>query len=152
MATINQRIENIKKELDEILRDPQYNNLVSFPVAELSKKEQAVLRKCDRSVDRLQHEYRLLLRARKIMNEEIFHLGDIWECQAEIGEKYPQYKEPIRAGCGILFAARIIQLSFGKRYYLLFYKYPIKIDFETSDAKVYVIHPGNFIRHYKKDE
>lgn len=53
---------------------------------------------------------------------------------------------------GILLAAKAIRKSFGKKYYLPLYKYPILIDFGTPDGRICMIHPSNFVSYTSKKE
>ena len=50
-----------------------------------------------------------------------------------------------RSCCGNIPAAKAIRKSFGKKYYLPLYKYPILIDFGTPDGQICVVHPSNFV-------
>ena len=63
---------------------------------------------------------------------------------------YPGYDRPITAESGILLAAEAIRKSFGKKYYLPLYKYPILIDFGTPDGQICVIHSSNYISYTSK--
>lgn len=65
---------------------------------------------------------------------------------------YPGYERPITADSGILLAAEAIRKSFGRKYYLPLYKYPILIDFGTPDGQICVIHPSNYISYTSKKE
>ena len=67
-------------------------------------------------------------------------------------QQYPEYEKPVTAYSGILFAAEAIRKSFGRKYYLLLYKYPILIDFGTSNNQICIIHPSNFIEYRTKNE
>ena len=81
---------------------------------------------------------------------EVFTLDDINKCRMEIMRLYPGYDRPITAESGILLAAEAIRKSFGKKYYLPLYKYPILIDFGTPDGQICVIHPSNYISYTSK--
>lgn len=70
----------------------------------------------------------------------------------EIMRQHPGYERPITAESGILLAAEAIRKSFGRKYYLPLYKYPIKIDFGTPDGQICVIHPSNYISYTSKKE
>ena len=59
--------------------------------------------------------------------------------------QHPGYERPIMTESGILLAAKAIRKSFGKKYYLPLYKYPILIDFGTPDGQICVVHPSNFV-------
>ena len=63
----------------------------------------------------------------------------------EVMRQHPGYERPIMTESGILLAAEAIRKSFGKKYYLPFYKYPILIDFGTPDGRICVVHPSNFV-------
>ena len=90
----------------------------------------------------LSREYELTLRLLRIIRGEVFTLDDI--------RLYPGYDRPITAESGILLAAEAIRKSFGKKYYLPLYKYPILIDFGTPDGQICVIHPSNYISYTSK--
>lgn len=74
-------------------------------------------------------------------------MDDINKCRLEIMREYPEYERPITARSGILFAAEAIRKSFGHKYYLPLYKYPIRIDFGTQNGRICVVHPCNFIEY-----
>ena len=98
----------------------------------------------------LSREYELTLRLLRIIRGEVFTLDDINKCRMEIMRLYPGYDRPITAESGILLAAEAIRKSFGKKYYLPLYKYPILIDFGTPDGQICVIHPSNYISYTSK--
>ena len=124
MATFEERAERLKKELDEATNGDQRRNLF--------------------------REYELTLRLLRIIRGEVFTLDDINECRLEIMREYPEYGRPITAESGILLAAEAIRKSFGRKYYLPLYKYPILIDFGKPDGQICVIHPSNFISYTSK--
>lgn len=152
MATIHEKAAKIKQELDAALNDERYRNLSFVAGGNLTSGAHSYLRRHTEKIARLALDHKLCLRIQRIINGEVFTLKDIWECQADIREQYPQYVPPIHAQSGILFSAEAIRKSFGKRYYLILYKYPIKIDFGTPNGKVYIIHPSNFLESYTKEE
>ena len=119
MATFEEKAERLKKELEEATNDDQRRNL--------------------------SREYELTLRLLRIIRGEVFTLDDINKCRMEIMRLYPGYDRPITANSGILLAAEAIRKSFGKKYYLPLYKYPILIDFGTPDGRICVVHPSNFV-------
>ena len=106
MATFEEKAERLKKELEEATNDDQRRNL--------------------------SREYELTLRLLRIIRGEVFTLDDINKCRMEIMRLYPGYDRPITAESGILLAAEAIRKSFGKKYYLPLYKYPILIDFGNT--------------------
>ena len=108
MATFEEKAERLKKELEEAPNGDQRRNL--------------------------SHEYELTLRLLRIIREEVFTLDDINKCRQEIMRQHPGYERPITADSGILLAAEAIRKSFGRKYYLPLYKYPILIDFGTPDG------------------
>lgn len=125
MATFEEKAERLKKELEEATNDDQRRNL--------------------------SREYELTLRLLRIIRGEVFTLDDINKCRMEIMRRlYPGYDRPITAESGILLAAEAIRKSFGKKYYLPLYKYPILIDFGTPDGQICVIHPSNYISYTSK--
>lgn len=119
MATFEEKAERLKKELEEAPNGDQRRNL--------------------------SHEYELTLRLLRIIRGEVFTLDDINKCRMEIMRQYPGYERPITADSGILLAAEAIRKSFGRKYYLPLYKYPILIDFGTPDGQICVVHPSNFV-------
>ena len=119
MATFEERAEQLKKELEKAANGNQRRNL--------------------------SREYELTLRLLRIIRGEVFTLDDINKCRMEIMRLYPGYDRPITAESGILLAAEAIRKSFGKKYYLPLYKYPILIDFGTPDGRICVVHPSNFV-------
>ena len=126
MATFEERAEQLKKELEKAANGNQRRNLF--------------------------REYELTLRLLRIIRGEVFTLDDINKCRMEIMRQHPGYERPITAESGILLAAEAIRKSFGRKYYLPLYKYPILIDFGTSDRQICVIHPGNFVSYTSKKE
>lgn len=124
MATFEEKAERLKKELEEAPNGDQRRNL--------------------------SHEYELTLRLLRIIRGEVFTLDDINKCRMEIMRQYPGYERPITADSGILLAAEAIRKSFGRKYYLPLYKYPILIDFGTPDGQICVIHPSNYISYTSK--
>ena len=121
MATFEEKAERLKKELEEAANSNQRRNL--------------------------SREYELTLRLLRIIRGEVFMLDDINKCRLEIMREYPEYERPITARSGILFAAEAIRKSFGHKYYLPLYKYPIRIDFGTQNRRICVVHPSNFIEY-----
>uniref|UniRef100_UPI003FD85556 hypothetical protein n=1 Tax=Alistipes putredinis TaxID=28117 RepID=UPI003FD85556 len=119
MATFEEKAERLKKELEEAPNGDQRRNL--------------------------SHEYELTLRLLRIIRGEVFTLDDINKCRQEIMRQHPGYERPITADSGILLAAEAIRKSFGRKYYLPLYKYPILIDFGTPDGQICVVHPSNFV-------
>lgn len=119
MATFEEKAERLKKELEEAPNGDQRRNL--------------------------SHEYELTLRLLRIIRGEVFTLDDINKCRQEIMRQHPGYERPIMTESGILLAAKAIRKSFGKKYYLPLYKYPILIDFGTPDGQICVVHPSNFV-------
>ena len=126
MATFEERAEQLKKELEKAANGNQRRNLF--------------------------REYELTLRLLRIIRGEVFTLDDINKCRMEIMRLYPGYDRPITAESGILLAAEAIRKSFGRKYYLPLYKYPILIDFGVPDGRICVIHPSNFISYTSKKE
>lgn len=124
MATFEERAERLKKELEEAANGDRRRSL--------------------------SHEYELTLRLLRIIRGEVFTLDDINKCRMEIMRQHPGYDRPITAESGILLAAEAIRKSFGRKYYLPLYKYPILIDFGVPDGRIYVIHPSNFISYTSK--
>ena len=84
---------------------------------------------------------------KRIVDGDVFTLDDINKCRLEIMREYPEYERPITAHSGILLAAEAIRKSFGHKYYLPLYKYPIRIDFGTQNGRICVVHPSNFIEY-----
>ena len=126
MATFEEKAERLKKELEEAANGSQRRNL--------------------------SREYELTLRLLRIIRGEVFTLDDINECRLEIMREYPEYGRPITAESGILLAAEAIRKSFGRKYYLPLYKYPIRIDFGTPNGRISVVHPSNFIEYDKNGQ
>ena len=81
---------------------------------------------------------------KRIVDGNVFTLDDINKCRSLIMQEYPEYERPITARSGILFAAEAIRKSFGHKYYLPLYKYPIRIDFGTQNGRICVVHPSNY--------
>ncbi len=152
MGTIKEKIQRLKKELDEAIQDERYKNLSFVSGGNLTKSGRNFVRRHTDKIGRLAHEYDLHVRIQRIIDGEIFTLEDINRCQLEIMNRFSQYEHPIDSGSGILFAAEAIRKSFGGRFALILYRYPIKIDFETPNRRIYIIHPSNFIEYQKKQE
>lgn len=152
MASIEDKAVRLKNELAEALNDERYQNLSFVAGGNLTKGCRNYLQQHTEKICRLTCEYGLCLRIQRIINGEIFTLADIDKCRQEIMQQYPEYEKPITAYSGILFAAEAIRKSFGRKYYLLLYKYPILIDFETLNNRICVVHPSNFIEYYSKEE
>lgn len=87
---------------------------------------------------------------KRIVDGNVFTLDDINKCRSLIMQEYPEYERPITARSGILFAAETIRKSFGHKYYLPLYKYPIRIDFGMQNGRICVVHPSNFIEYEDK--
>ena len=124
MATFEERAEQLKKELEKAANGNQRRNL--------------------------SREYELTLRLLRIIRGEVFTLDDINKCRMEIMRQHSGYDRPITAESGLLLAAEAIRKSFGRKYYLPLYKYPILIDFGKPDGQICVIHPSNFISYTSK--
>ena len=124
MATFEERAEQLKKELEKAANSDQRRNL--------------------------SREYELTLRLLRIIRGEVFTLDDINKCRMEIMRQHSGYDRPITAESGLLLAAEAIRKSFGRKYYLPLYKYPILIDFGKPDGQICVIHPSNFIIYTSK--
>ncbi|WP_304952293.1 hypothetical protein [uncultured Alistipes sp.] len=152
MATIKEKIERLKKELEEASNDEKFRNLAFVAGGNLTKSGRAYIRRQTEKICRLSHEYDLYIRIQRIIDGEVFTLDDIDQCRLEIEKRYPQYQQPLDASSGILFAAEAIRKSFGNRFYLILYRYPIKIDFGTPNRRICIIHPSNFIEYEKKRE
>lgn len=88
---------------------------------------------------------------KRIVDGNVFTLDDINKCRSLIMQEYPEYERPITARSGILFAAEAIRKSFGHKYYLPLYKYPIRIDFGMQNGRICVVHPSNFIEYEDKN-
>lgn len=88
---------------------------------------------------------------KRIVNGNVFTLDDINKCRLLIMQEYPEYERPITARSGILFATEAIRKSFGHKYYLPLYKYPIRIDFGMQNGRICVVHPSNFIEYEDKN-
>lgn len=109
------------------------------------------LRQHSEKIQRLQQEYDRWIRLKRIIDGEVFTLDDIDKCRMEIMREYPEYECPITAHSGILLAAEAIRKSFGRKYYLPLYKYPIRIDFGTQNGQICIVHPSNFIEYEDKN-
>ena len=92
------------------------------------------------------------MRLLRIIRGEVFTLDDINKCRMEIMRQHSGYDRPITAESGLLLAAEAIRKSFGRKYYLPLYKYPILIDFGKPDGQICVIHPSNYISYTSKKE
>lgn len=88
---------------------------------------------------------------KRIVDGDVFTLDDINQCRLLIMQEYPEYKRPITAQSGILLAVEVIRKSFGRKYFLPLYRYPIKIDFGTPDNQICIIDGSNFIEYEKKN-
>lgn len=88
---------------------------------------------------------------KRIVNGDVFTLDDINKCRLLIMQEYPEYKRPITAQSGILFAVEAIRKSFGRKYFLPLYRYPIKIDFGTSDNRICIVDGSNFVEYEMKN-
>lgn len=88
---------------------------------------------------------------KRIVDGDVFTLDDINKCRLLIMQEYPEYMRPIMAKSGILFVAEVIRKSFGRKYFLPLYKYPIRIDFGTQNGRICVVHPSNFIEYEDKN-
>ena len=126
MATFEERAEQLKKELEKAANGNQRRNL--------------------------SREYELTVRLLRIIRGEVFTLDDINKCRMEIMRQHPGYDRHITAESGLLLAAEAIRKSFGRKYYLPLYKYPILIDFGKPDGQICVIHPSNYISYTSKKE
>lgn len=152
MGTIKEKIERLKKELDEASNDEKFRNLAFVAGGNMTKSGRAYIRRQTEKICRLSHEYDLHVRIQRIIDGEVFTLDDIDKCRLEIEKRYPQYQQPLDASSGILFTAEAIRKSFGNRFYLILYRYPIKIDFGTPNRRICIIHPSNFVEYEKKGE
>lgn len=88
---------------------------------------------------------------KRIVDGDVFTLDGINQCRLLIMHEYPEYKRPITAQSGILFAAEAIRKSFGRKYFLPLYRYPIKIDFGTPDDRICIIDGSNFVEYKMKN-
>ena len=125
----------------------------NYKYGHIRRKSRTVEERVGGSYDQrrnLSREYELTLRLLRIIRGEVFTLDDINKCRMEIMRLYPGYDRPITAESGILLAAEAIRKSFGRKYYLPLYKYPILIDFGTPDGQICVIHPSNYISYTSK--
>lgn len=152
MATIQEQAVRLKQELDEALNDGRYNNLSYVAEENLTHGARNYLRRQQGKITRLSHQYELYLRIQRIIDGEVFSIEDIDRCRLEILRQYPEYREPITSSSGILFAAEAILKSFGRKYYLPLYRYPIIIDFGTTNNRICIVHPSNFIKYRTKEE
>ena len=64
--------------------------------------------------------------------------------------QHPEYEQLITAESGILVAVQTIRKSFGRKYSLPLYRHPIRIDFGTTNDRVYIVHSCNFIEYEAK--
>ena len=55
---------------------------------------------------------------KRIADGDVFTLDDVNKCRLLIMQEYPEYKGPITAQSGILFAVEAIRKSFGRKYFL----------------------------------
>ena len=88
---------------------------------------------------------------KRIVNGDVFTLDDVNKCRLLIMQEYSEYKGPITAQSGILFAVEAIRKSFGRKYFLPLYRYPIKIDFGTSDNRICIVDGSNFVEYEMKN-
>lgn len=88
---------------------------------------------------------------KRIVDGDVFTLDDINKCRLLIMQEYSEYKRPITAQSGILFAAEAIRKSFGRKYFLPLYRYPIKIDFGTPDDRICIVDGSNFVEYEMKN-
>lgn len=88
---------------------------------------------------------------KRIADGDVFTLDDVNKCRLLIMQEYPEYKGPITAQSGILFAVEAIRKSFGRKYFLPLYRYPIKIDFGTSDNRICIVDGSNFVEYEMKN-
>ena len=88
---------------------------------------------------------------KRIVDGDVFTLDDINKCRLLIMQEYSEYKRPITAQSGILFAAEAIRKSFGRKYFLPLYRYPIKIDFGTPDDRICLVDGSNFVEYEMKN-
>lgn len=148
MATIKEKIERLKRELDEASNDEKFRNLAFVAGGNMTKSGRAYIRRQTEKICRLSHEYDLHVRIQRIIDNE----DDIDKCRLKIEKRYPQYQQPLDASSGILFAVETIRRSFGNRFYSTLYRHPIKIDFGTPNRRICIIHPSNFIEYEKRQE
>ena len=151
MGTTEERIHRLKEELDKALADERYKNLSFIAGGSMASGSRNFLLQHTGKILRLKQEYDRLIRLKRIIDGEVFTLEDIDKCRLEIMREYPEYDRPITAQSGILFAAEAIRKSFGRKYYLPRYKYPIKIDFGTPNGRICVVQPSNFIEYEDKN-
>ncbi len=88
---------------------------------------------------------------KRIADGDVFTLDDVNKCRLLIMQEYSEYKGPITAQSGILFAVEAIRKSFGRKYFLPLYRYPIKIDFGTSDNRICIVDGSNFVEYEMKN-
>ena len=88
---------------------------------------------------------------KRIADGDVFTLDDVNKCRLLIMQEYSDYKGPITAQSGILFAVEAIRKSFGRKYFLPLYRYPIKIDFGTSDNRICIVDGSNFVEYEMKN-
>ena len=151
MATVEDKIRQLKDELDKLLADERYKNVVFIAGGSMTSGGRNFLRQHSEKIRRLQQEYDRWIRLKRIIDGEVFTLDDIDKCRMEIMREYPEYERPITAHSGILLAAEAIRKSFGRKYYLPLYKYPIRIDFGTQNGRICIVHPSNFIEYEDKN-
>lgn len=151
MGTTEERIRQLKEELDKALADERYKNLSFIAGGNMASGGSNFLRQPTGKILHLKQEYDRLSRLKRIIDGEVFTLEDIDKCRLEIMQEYPEYERPITAISGILLAAEAIRKSFGRKYYLPLYKYPIKIDFGIPNQRVCIIHPSNFVEYEDKN-
>lgn len=152
MGTIREKIERLKRELDEASNDEKFRNLAFVAGGNMTKTGRAYIRRQTEKICRLSHEYDLHVRIQRIIDGEVFTLDDIDRCRLEIEKRYPQYEQPIDVDSGILLAVEAIRKSFENRFYSTLYRHPIKIDFGTPNRRICIIHPSNFIEYEKRQE
>lgn len=131
MGTTEEKIQRLEEELDKALADECCKNLSFVAVGSMTSEGRNFLQRYIEKIQRLQQEYDRRRWLKRIADGEVFTLDDIGKCRPEIMREYPEYELPITAHSGILLAAEAIRKSFGRKYYLPLYKYPIKVDFGT---------------------
>ena len=88
---------------------------------------------------------------KRIVDGDVFTLDDVNKCRLLIMQEYSEYKGPITAQSVILFAVEAIRKSFGRKYFLPLYRYPIKIDFGTPDDRICIIDGSNSVEYEMKN-
>ncbi|MCD8273476.1 MAG: hypothetical protein LUC96_00590 [Alistipes sp.] len=146
-----EKIHRLKEELDKALADERYKNLSFIADGSINSGGRDFLWQHTKKIQRLQQEYDRWMRLKRITDGEVFTLDDIDKCRLVIMREYPEYEQPITAHSGILLAAEAIRKSFGRKYYLPLYKYPIKIDFGMPNGRICVVYPSNFIQYEDKN-